>query len=159
MKSTRIILAAISNTIALRKIVLMMLFSFAISCFGQQVKENEKSIFENNETGEYELISFKCKNLEGKVYIMWTVIESSNECVYVLERSNDNKKYYRIYSEKGAKSPTNLALVNSFIDEKPLDGTSYYRVRRLILGKETSSNTYVMNNTTGDYILYATTEH
>lgn len=136
----------------------MMLFSAAVSGFAQQVKENEKFIFENNEVGEYQLTSFKCKNMEGKVYIMWTVIESSNECVYILERSGDNNKYYKMYSEAGSKSPNNIALINSFIDEKPLSGTSYYRVRRLIQGKETSSNTYVMNNTTGDYVLYASTE-
>lgn len=155
MKTTRTIIAAITNAISLKEIVLMILFNIALSCFGQQAKENEEYTFENKEVTEYELTSFKCKSLDGKVYIIWTVLESSNECEYVLERSIDNKKYYRIYSEKGAKSPNGIQLVNSFIDEKPLEGTSYYKVIRLIKGKVTSSNTYVTNGTNGDYTLYA----
>lgn len=155
MKTTITILASITNTLSLKEIVLMIVFNITLSCFGQQVKENEEYSFENKEVTEYKLTSFKCRNLEGKVYIMWTVVESSNECVYVLERSTDNKKYYKIYSENGAKSPNNNELVNSFIDEKPLKNTSYYRVRRLIKGKETNSNIYVMNGTTGEYTLYA----
>lgn len=155
MKTTKTVLAAITNTISLREIVLMILFNIALSCFGQQVKGNQEYIFENTEVTEYELTSFKCTPVEGKVYIIWTVSESSNECVYILERSIDNKKYYRIHSEKGAKSPNGVELINSFIDEKPFNGTSYYRVRRLTKRNEMTSNAYVVNGIVSDYSLYA----
>lgn len=155
MKTTKTIIAAITNTLSLKEIVLMIVFNIALSCFGQQVKGTEEYAFENNVDTEYSLTSFKCKNLDGKVYIIWTVLETSNDCVYVLERSTDNKKYYTIYSEKGAKSPNNIQLVNSFIDEKPLDGVSYYRVKRLIKGKEEASSAFVVNRIITDFTLYA----
>lgn len=155
MKTTKRILATITNTISVKEIVLMVLFNIALSCFGQQVKNNQEYIFENTDVMEYELKSFKCTPVEGKVYIIWTVLESSNDCVYILERSTDNKKYYRIHSENGAKSPNGAELINSFIDEKPTNGISYYRVRRLTKGNETTSKAYVLNGNESDFSLYA----
>lgn len=156
MKTTTTkVIAAVTNTISLRGIVLMILFNLALSSFGQQVKGNEEFAFEGKDVNEYELTSFKCTGVEGKVYIIWTVLETSNECVYILERSTDNKKYYKIHSEQGAKSPNNIQLVNSFIDEKPLDGTSYYRVRRIMKGKEMISDAIVVKEMISDHILYA----
>lgn len=155
MKTKKTLSEIITNTMFHKGIVMLVLFCFPLLSFGQWETELKRYSFEGNAIVEYELTSFKCRNLKGKNYIMWTVLETSNECLYQLERSTDNITYNTIYTLRGAKSPNYIELLNSFIDEKPLEGTSYYRVRRLIKGKETTRNIYVMNVTTGDYTLYA----
>ena len=87
---------------------------------------NEKVVEKN-----YELSSFVVNCLEGKVYVKWEVVEPSNECIYVVERSFDNKHYQPIFAKQSSKSPENIQLLHCFIDENPLAGASYYRIRRL----------------------------
>lgn len=147
MKTTKKISAAITNTTLLSRIVLMIVFCFPSLLYGQWEKEVKLFSFENKDVVEYELTSFKCRSIEGENYIMWTVLEPSNECIYVLERSGDNKIYSKIYAVKGGKSPNYIELLNSFTDEAPLKGTSYYRIRRF--SKETAivSRPYVVNRT------------
>ena len=77
---------------------------------------------------------------------MWTVLEPTNDCIYVLERSGNAKQYDILYSKKGGKSPGTLELSNSFVDKCPLQGISYYRVRRLSKDESVISNAYVVNN-------------
>lgn len=136
---------AIPNSTPLLAIVLWVLFSLPFLSYSQQVNNNEKYSFERNNWGEYELTSFTCKGLEGKVFIKWTVLESSNECIYVLERSNDNRKFNKIHTVRASKSPNNMELLNSFVDEKPMDGTSYYRVRRISSEHVISSKSMIVN--------------
>ena len=145
MKTKKTVLAGITITTLLREIILMILFSLALSAFGQRVQEDEQYSFGNKNVDEYELTSFKCRSVEGKVYIMWIVLEPSNECIYVLERSGNNELYKPIQVFKGSKSPNKIELLNSFIDNKPLDGTSYYRVRRVTKENKITSNAYVVN--------------
>jgi hypothetical protein len=154
METTKTISGLITNTISMRAIVLMVLFSLSFISYGQQLKMGEQFSFENRVTAEYELTSFKCKNVEGAVYIIWSVLESSDDCVYILERSYNNKNYEQIYSVQSAKSPNNNELLNSYEDKKPLDGTSYYRVKRFSKGSEIASRGYVVNgiHIESDYI-------
>jgi len=86
------------------------------------------------------------KYLEGKAYAMWVVIEPDENSYYALERSADNINYETIHLKKGFKSPHNIELLNSFIDENPLSGTSYYRMKRLTLDKPVTSEVIVINH-------------
>ncbi len=154
METTKTISGLIINKISLRAIILMILFSLSFITYGQQVKIDEQFSFKNKIASEYELTSFKCKSVKGEVFIIWAVLETSDNCVYILERSIDNKNYEQIYSVQSAKSPNNNQLINSYKDENPLDGTSYYRVKRISKESEIASKGYVVNgiHIESDYI-------
>lgn len=144
METKKFISAIITNVISPKVIALMLLFNLPFLSFGQQ--EETKSIsFENEHSEEYVLTSFVGKYVEGKIYIMWTVLEPSDECFYRLERSADGKTYNTVYTIKGGKSPANKELLNSFIDKEPLKGTSYYRVKRFAKGESGVSSTLIVN--------------
>ncbi len=148
MKTKKTIFAGITITTLLREFVLMILFSLALSAFGQRIKENEQNSFGNENVDEYELTSFKCKYREGKIYIMWTVLEPLEECIYRLERSADDKTYNTVYAIKGARSPKNIELLNSFIDKEPLTDKSYYRIRRFTKEESMLSSPFIINGFT-----------
>jgi len=78
----------------------------------------------------YNLSSFKVRFLEEKVYVMWVVREPSAESLYLLERSNDNVHYKPLFSKQGTKSPSGVELLNCYVDEAPVGGISYYRIKR-----------------------------
>lgn len=147
MKTEKEVLGSISKIIFQRGIIVIVLISLSFLSFGQIEKESKTYTFENDRTGEYEITSFKCKYIEGKVYINWTVIEPSDECVYRLEKSEDNKKFTTIYALSGHKSPMNLELLNSYSYEEPLSGNIYYRVRRFSKDDCITSKSVILNKT------------
>lgn len=129
-----------------RIVVLIILLSLSILSKAQLDSETKPFSLINKSTDKYEITSFICRYIEGRVYSMWTVLEPSNDCIYVFERSGNGQKYDILYSKKGVKSPANFELLNSFIDEYPLKGQSYYRVRRLTKEESMISSSYVVND-------------
>lgn len=132
----------------IRTVWILLLSSLTLLSFGQRANEEDKFDFEKNYGPEFELTSFTCKTNEGKVYIKWTVLESSDECMYVVERSLDNKKFSIIHSERSFKSPNGNELLNSFVDEKPLGYLMYYRIRRFSAEKVIHSKVVIVNGVT-----------
>jgi hypothetical protein len=116
--------------------------------------QNNASYSENENESEkkYQLSSFVVNCLEGKAYVKWEVLEPSNDCVYVLERSSDNKHYQPIFAKQGSASPGNIQLLHCFIDENPVAGSSYYRLRRLSKeGINVSTTVGIVNNGSRKY--------
>jgi len=75
------------------------------------------------------------KNVEAKNYMLWTVVEKHENCVYLIERSANQTDWEMIGYKDAYKSPNNIALAYYFTDEKPLENTNYYRLKRVVLLK------------------------
>jgi outer membrane protein OmpA-like peptidoglycan-associated protein len=136
-----------------KPLIITLLF-FISSCigYGQLEQEIKKYSFDEEPTLPYRFTSFTAKHLEGKTYIMWTVIEPEQHSFFVLERSFDNKTYDPIYTKSGAKSPHNIELLYSYVDSSDLDDTVYYRVSRISNHEEMKSKVVrVYNKRTNTY--------
>ena len=66
---------------------------------------------------------------EKTVLVSWTTVAEENNDYFTIQRSKDGKIFSDITCVNGAGNSTALHEY-SFIDENPLDGTSYYRLRQ-----------------------------
>lgn len=104
----------------------------------------------------FKLISFEMKVCEGEYYFQLLIIEHTKDCLYLLERSQDNKHFELLLSKQGSVSPMNQPLLHCFVDESPLSGVSYYRLRRfdkngcwvsdVLTGKNFSTHSAALQN-------------
>lgn len=74
-----------------------------------------------------EIISFNGKCSNDKSIINWTSIAETDNDYYYIERSNDGINYSTIKVIDGAEN-SNQLIEYSFVDDKPLSGTNYYRL-------------------------------
>jgi len=65
----------------------------------------------------------------GKVYLNWVAKENAEDCIYVIERSADGKEFEPVGLKEGIGSP--LELLYSWVDTKPMTGTSQYRIKQI----------------------------
>ncbi|CAG0993399.1 MAG: hypothetical protein HND27_05770 [Bacteroidetes bacterium] len=79
------------------------------------------------------------KPAEGKNYLLWTVIEKYDNCIYLIERSSNNTDWEMIGYKDAYKSPGDIPLAYYFTDEEPLNGNNFYRLKRVILLKSASA--------------------
>jgi len=76
-----------------------------------------------------ELISFNANLKSDVVELDWVTASELNNDFFTIERTSDIEKFENLFIIKGQgtiKSKTNY----SFIDESPLSGTSYYRLKQ-----------------------------
>jgi hypothetical protein len=92
-----------------------------------------------------ELLSFKAKLNNNIVELNWQTATEINNDYFVIERSVDGKVWESIDTIKGAGNSSNvLNYANS--DEKPLLGSSYYRLKQVDFDQKFSySNIAVVN--------------
>jgi hypothetical protein len=76
------------------------------------------------------LLAFEANPLPEKVSLNWTTSVEINNEYFLVERSTDGKTFEVINRIKGAVNSTNL-LDYSSIDNSPLYGTSYYRLKQI----------------------------
>mgnify|MGYP001062633900 FL=1 len=65
----------------------------------------------------------------GKVYINWVSKANSTDCIYVIERSQDGIEFEPVGLKEGIGS--NLELLYSWVDSKPVNGTAHYRIKQI----------------------------
>lgn len=75
------------------------------------------------------LISFGATPNTNNVKLNWTTATEENNNYFTIERSTDSKNFYPIAEIKGAGNSTN-AKQYSFVDNEPIDGVSYYRLKQ-----------------------------
>lgn len=76
-----------------------------------------------------QLIAFSAKQQENQIVLSWsTATEVSND-FFTIERSSDGYTFEIIGKVKG-NGNSSTALNYSFTDVRPLDGTSYYRLKQ-----------------------------
>jgi hypothetical protein len=76
-----------------------------------------------------ELISFDARLSEGSVQCNWSTASELNNDYFTLERSADGLLYKPVSRIKGAGNCTSL-LHYSSVDNNPLTGNSYYRLKQ-----------------------------
>lgn len=76
-----------------------------------------------------ELLFFTAQLQDGKVVLNWTTASETNNGYFTVERSSDAKSMIPIATINGAGN-SNAMLQYQNIDEQPLTGISYYRLRQ-----------------------------
>lgn len=113
-------------------------FTFAIAIsmlassfsFAQETDADNQSPFAGM-PDEFEVRTFTAIPKNNKVFVNWTVVDTSGKCAYIVQRSVDGKNYDNICMKKGAPSPGSSPILFSFVDEKPITGNTYYRLKRI----------------------------
>jgi hypothetical protein len=77
-----------------------------------------------------ELLYFSARRSENNVEIIWETSSETNNDYFVIERSRDSENFIEIKKINGAgNSSTNINY--KLIDENPLNGISYYRLKQV----------------------------
>ncbi|MDD2412135.1 MAG: T9SS type A sorting domain-containing protein [Bacteroidales bacterium] len=76
-----------------------------------------------------ELISFDAQINNNAVAIQWATATEVNNDYFTIEKSNDMKNWDVIATQKGAGN-SNQYISYQFIDNKPTEGISYYRLKQ-----------------------------
>ena len=76
------------------------------------------------------LISFEAKMNGSKMDLVWKTVNEVSNSHFDVERSYNAKNFEVIGSVEG-KGDTNQESTYSYTDSKPLDGTSYYRLKQV----------------------------
>ncbi len=74
------------------------------------------------------LVSFTAKCVDNKVYLNWVVNGMKEDCVYFIQRSENDKDYVTIGTRNGTGVEPDIDILNCFTDENPLSKKAYYRI-------------------------------
>lgn len=77
-----------------------------------------------------DLVSFTAKLRNNKVSLNWVTASEKNNGSFAVERSQDARTFTTILTREG-KGTTSTSTTYDAIDEKPLTGTSYYRLKQI----------------------------
>lgn len=107
---------------ALELVLLYILVFAAFSSFGQSTNQGQQ-------TRKLEFAKQTVVFNAGKVYINWVSKPNSTDCIYVIERSLDGIEFEPVGLKEGIGS--NLELLYSWVDSKPVNGTAHYRIKQI----------------------------
>ena len=100
-----------------------------------------------------ELLDFTAVLNKGKVDLNWSTATEINNDYFTLERSADGKEFTALSQISGAGNSHSL-LKYSFVDENPLQGLSYYRLKQTDFnGAFTYSKVQLVNQNAAPSIL------
>lgn len=77
-----------------------------------------------------DLVSFTAKLRNNKVALNWVTASEKNNASFVVERSQDARTFTAILTREG-KGNTETRTSYDAVDENPLTGTSYYRLKQV----------------------------
>lgn len=83
----------------------------------------------NNSVLPIELSLFQVKAFQNSVRVDWTTSTEINNEYFTIERSKEGTEFEKIGRVEGAGNSTELKIY-SYVDEKPLMGRSYYRLKQ-----------------------------
>lgn len=102
-----------------------------------------------------ELTYFEAELINEEVQLSWETVTEINNDYFIVERSVDAENWEYIGEVKGAGNSVENIQYN-LIDEKPLKGTSYYRLKQTDFDfNHTYSNIEVIENNTANYSITA----
>ena len=113
---------------ALQLVLLFVMVFAAVSTFAQTPSTPVAAKAAVTDT-KLDLVKQQIVFNSGKVYFNWIVKSNSVDCIYVIERSSDGKEYEPVGLKEGIGSP--LELLYSWVDTKPINGTTYYRIKQI----------------------------
>ena len=101
-----------------------------------------------------ELVSFDANVLHTKVKLEWSTASELNNDRFIIERSKDGLSFKALASVAG-NGTTNTSNSYSYIDNIPLNGTSYYRLKQVDYdGQFEYSNTIKIYKKAEELLLY-----
>jgi hypothetical protein len=106
----------------------IFVFLFSSRTFAQQNTNISPS---ENKVAPSKILKFTSTSESGKVYINWVVSGETKDGLYIIERSADGNVFNRIGIKEGIGTELPIELLYSWVDEEPLNGLSYYRLRWL----------------------------
>jgi len=110
-------------------ITLLSLGHFTLASYSQDLALNEEAWdITPKEIENTTLVSFKAIYNTGNVYLKWRVKNETEDGLFIIERSSDTKNFKTIKFKQGIGVPICLPLLYCSIDERPLQGTNYYRL-------------------------------
>lgn len=77
-----------------------------------------------------EWLGFEGKSVNNQVVLHWFIASQQNNDYFIIERSLDMVNFEPIGKVNG-HGTTNQLIRYTYIDEKPLDGESYYRIKQI----------------------------
>jgi hypothetical protein len=77
-----------------------------------------------------DLVSFEARKASNHIAFNFTTASESNNSHFEIERSSDSRNFSKIGEVRGAGT-TNQTQNYQFIDEKPLTGINYYRLKQV----------------------------
>jgi hypothetical protein len=86
------------------------------------------TIGRNNARLPVRLVSFSAQYLDGRVQLKWQSAEEKNTSHFEVERSADGKNFSQVLTKKAQGHSAALVSYNA-VDNSPLAGTSYYRLK------------------------------
>jgi hypothetical protein len=105
-----------------------------------------KSFLPGNEALPIKLVSFDCVLINNKVNLSWCTASEINNSYFTVERSADGMNFESIIQKPGAGNST-IKLYYKAIDDNPLHGYSYYRLKQTDFdGKFSFSSVETINN-------------
>jgi Right handed beta helix region/Secretion system C-terminal sorting domain len=103
--------------------------------------------FETTEALPITLLSFSATAKGEKNSIQWATASEQNNALFIVEHSADGLDFIEIKETKGAGTTGGAPQYYTVIDDNPIKGINYYRLRqRDYDGKETFSKTVSVNN-------------
>ena len=110
-------------------ITLFSLMHFILASYSQDIALNEEGWdITPREIENTTLVDFKAIYNTGNVYLKWRVKNETEDGLFIIERSSDTKNFKTITFKQGIGVPICLPLLYCSIDERPLQGTNYYRL-------------------------------
>ena len=85
------------------------------------------------------LISFGAKLINNQVKVEWSTAQEIDNSLFTIQRSRDGITFENIGYLEGAGNSSTI-LDYSYVDENPLNGISFYRLRQTDFNGETSSS-------------------
>ena len=85
---------------------------------------NSEILIDNN------IVEFKTILRGQLVFINWTSANEKDNCIYVIERSQNNEDFESIGIKHGTAGE--FELFYSCLDEEPLQGDSHYRIKKIV---------------------------
>jgi hypothetical protein len=76
-----------------------------------------------------ELIDFSARAMEGEVLLGWATATETNNDFFTIERSHDGRTFQKIATIPG-KGNSLVLNEYSFLDDDPLNGINYYRLKQ-----------------------------
>jgi|GEM_PF-1809577 len=100
------------------------------------------------------LVSFSAQQLDGQVKLKWQSAEEKNTAHFEVERSADGKNFSPLLTRKAQGNSAALVSYNA-IDNNPLVGTSYYRLKMVDLDGTFEHSRMVSVSTEGGVLVRA----
>ena len=109
-------------------IVFILMMATAGSTMAQQPSNSTMMMAGNEQTGT-SIMNYSTVYNSGKVFINWTAKDEPADCIYVVERSSNDKEYTSVGVKEGIGS--DIELFYSWVDQTPPSGYVYYRIKKI----------------------------